>query len=122
MTPETLNLLYMAAVFLGGLWLEHWQGPLATLLRKFWPKPSPGPAPVPDGTPAPSPSPVPNALDWLKRMIPDDPDSEWDDVARSVLDALAQRVKTAAPEKKLSVVRRLLDLAERMDEPAALTT
>lgn len=116
-SAEVMSWLIPAAVFLGGLFVEHWQGPLATFLRKL--RPSPAPAPAPGGTPAPAPS-FPFDLDAIRRLIPNDPNAAWDDVARAALDALAKRLQAAPPAAKLPLVRRLLDLAEHVNEPPAL--
>lgn len=110
MTPDTMTLLWMAAASVATWWFKNWTGPLATRLRELFGKPAPAPSPLPGGF----------DLDAIRRLIPDVPDAVWDDVARAALDALAKRLQAAPPAAKLPLVRRLLDLAEHVDEPPAL--
>jgi hypothetical protein len=79
-----------------GWWVSNWTGPAATFLRNLFRR-----------------LPAVPSID-IDRLIPDDPNSQLDDIARELLKTLLAAMNGKPLEaEKLSVIERVLGLLRR---------
>ena len=105
MSFELIMILIGLAGPVLGWWATKWDGPLARWWRS---RRAAGPLPIDAST-----------IEALKRLIPDDPESKWDDVARELLTVLAELVRGAPADEKLTIVERLLDFIKTLRKKPA---